>query len=253
MAQELTKICAKCGKSFTKRPTCSAKDWKTQRYCSCRCHYDAAIGVPSPKRGKTFPEICKRHAENRKYVRCRICKRKTKYTVLHSKNPNANLKHCGRPKCAQRVREIKNERIRKTHLRMYRTGERLPCRTTWSKYPGMRNESPEEATMHDWFVGQGWKSQLLVKTGLVCKHGEPGWYILDFANPNHLLYVEIDGTSHRFKKESDAKRDRILANLGWTGLRVPALLVRQNILRTQAWIRHFIRTHQKSDQATIPE
>jgi very-short-patch-repair endonuclease len=48
-------------------------------------------------------------------------------------------------------------------------------------------------------------------------------YSLDFANPKHKLYLEIDGEQHYVDEKiikHDVKRTIILKNLGWSGLRI---------------------------------
>jgi very-short-patch-repair endonuclease len=46
-------------------------------------------------------------------------------------------------------------------------------------------------------------------------------YVVDFASPGHKLIVELDGSHHGEARGliADRKRDRVLAELGWTVLR----------------------------------
>jgi len=55
-------------------------------------------------------------------------------------------------------------------------------------------------------------------------------YILDFFAPAAKLVVEVDGRSHEFRRTADARRDSVLARLGYRVLRLPAELVRSNTL-----------------------
>jgi hypothetical protein len=63
--------------------------------------------------------------------------------------------------------------------------------------------------------------------------GIPGWlrkglvvapksYKIDLADTKEMLAVEVDGMSHRAlrRQEQDARKDSILARLGWTVVRV---------------------------------
>ena len=47
-----------------------------------------------------------------------------------------------------------------------------------------------------------------------------GYYKLDFGHPDALVAIEIDGSSHRDKKEQDARRDDFLRSLGWKVIRI---------------------------------
>jgi len=49
-----------------------------------------------------------------------------------------------------------------------------------------------------------------------------GQYIADFAAPSVRVVVEVDGDYHRERAAADARRDRVLARLGWRVLRVSA-------------------------------
>jgi leucyl-tRNA synthetase len=51
-------------------------------------------------------------------------------------------------------------------------------------------------------------------------------YILDFLAPAVKLAVEVDDRSHELRRAADARRDRVLARLGYRVLRLDAELVR---------------------------
>jgi leucyl-tRNA synthetase len=55
-------------------------------------------------------------------------------------------------------------------------------------------------------------------------------YIADFLAPSAKLVVEVDDRSHELRRTADARRDRALARLGYRVLRLPAELVRGNVL-----------------------
>ena len=47
-----------------------------------------------------------------------------------------------------------------------------------------------------------------------------GPFIVDFACTKARLVVEVDGASHEGRARHDARRDRVLRELGWSVLRV---------------------------------
>jgi very-short-patch-repair endonuclease len=110
--------------------------------------------------------------------------------------------------------------------------------------PGWRNVSrvsAEEEALRSWFEAMGWQAQYHVLTH-VHTNKLPRHFDLDFANPENHLYVEVDGESHTIpnRRERDARRDAMLAERGWTGLRIPSAAVRSNIedakLTIATWI-----------------
>jgi very-short-patch-repair endonuclease len=58
-----------------------------------------------------------------------------------------------------------------------------------------------------------------------------GLYSIDFAFIDNLIAVEIDGSTHLLEKviKKDIERDNFLRSLGWTIIRIPAKLVRDNV------------------------
>jgi very-short-patch-repair endonuclease len=56
-----------------------------------------------------------------------------------------------------------------------------------------------------------------------------GRYIADFLAPSARLIVEIDGGYHAQRRSADARRDRVLARLGYRVLRLDADLVTRNV------------------------
>ena len=47
-----------------------------------------------------------------------------------------------------------------------------------------------------------------------------GRFIADFAVPSRKLVIEVDGPCHARQRSADARRDRVLARLGWRVVRV---------------------------------
>lgn len=68
----------------------------------------------------------------------------------------------------------------------------------------------------------GWPMEVVFKTGYPrVKGGPPGHYKLDIANEAAKVAVEVDGGSHcsLARRESDRRKDEILAGAGWLVLR----------------------------------
>jgi very-short-patch-repair endonuclease len=61
-------------------------------------------------------------------------------------------------------------------------------------------------------------------------------YIADFVAPAVALVVEIDGGVHALRRCADARRDRVLARLGYRVLRLPEQLVREQLQEALARI-----------------
>jgi very-short-patch-repair endonuclease len=71
-----------------------------------------------------------------------------------------------------------------------------------------------------------WKAIRSGQLGVPFRRQVPlGRYIADFVAPRARLIVEVDGGAHRFKQAADTRRDRKLARLSYTVLRLEAQLV----------------------------
>ncbi len=46
-------------------------------------------------------------------------------------------------------------------------------------------------------------------------------YVLDFAFPVELVYIEADGKEHKHKVKADTLRDAKLKDYGWVVIRIP--------------------------------
>jgi len=64
-----------------------------------------------------------------------------------------------------------------------------------------------------------------------------GRYIADFLAPHARLIVEVDGSSHRLRRQADARRDRMLARQGLRTLRIPAELVMRDLAAAVGLVR----------------
>jgi len=224
------KRCEGCGKRFAKPLNCSVRRWSERRFCSQPCKVEAQVGAPSKKRGNRYRDSAER-------LPCRICGQPTRYLGTR-RNHLFGLVHCGSANCRQASLALKNERIAKRHLADYASGKRKKIRTAWLSVARI---SVEERAISSWFELRGWTPQFRLLLG-VSDVRQPRSLDLDFAQPALRLCVEIDGTSHRKRKDIDARRDELLAKRGWKTLRIPASLVRSDIHaatgKIAAWINH---------------
>jgi very-short-patch-repair endonuclease len=66
-------------------------------------------------------------------------------------------------------------------------------------------------------------------------------YIVDFAAPSVKLAVEVDGGYHAQRRKADARRDRVLAGLGWRVVRVEAESVEKRLAEVVAELAEAVR------------
>lgn len=70
-------------------------------------------------------------------------------------------------------------------------------------------------------LGDGWVVEHVVRLGKK-RPGFPTHYKLDIANVERMVCIEVDGPSHKAtaRVESDKRKDKRLADLGWTVIRI---------------------------------
>jgi hypothetical protein len=68
-------------------------------------------------------------------------------------------------------------------------------------------------------LSSGWVPEFSLSLGKKTP-GFPTCYKMDLANPAMKIAIEVDGASHRSRKDQDQKKDAKLASLGWTVLRL---------------------------------
>lgn len=225
-----TKPCEVCGSVIVKPASCSKADWPKRRFCSRACKAESQRGKDAWNKGLEMPKTAPRHP-------CRICGQPTKYRA--SLTSITGMVHCDQPECVEASRRLKNERIAARAVEMYATGKRPKVRHAWDNVSRI---SREETMIAPWFTSQGWVAQHRVKTG--ASGNLPKQFDLDFALPDRKLFVEIDGSVHRLRKERDARRDAMLAELGWTGLRLPSDLVASDVdaavHRITSWLSELV-------------
>lgn len=228
-----TKPCEQCGTVFAKPPTCSAVDWTTRRFCSPQCKVDSQRGKPTWNTGKQLPKTAPRHP-------CRICGAPTQY--IASNRRITGMVHCGQASCAAASLAERRQRISERAKQMYAAGERQASRIAWQ---AVARVSPEETMLTPWLTAAGWAAQHRVVPGVKGRNA-PRLYHLDFALVSQQLYIEIDGSVHRLRRDRDARKDAILAALGWRGLRIPAHNVRDNPDAVRAAIAEWVAQHATS-------
>jgi len=72
-----------------------------------------------------------------------------------------------------------------------------------------------------------WRLLSVRKLGVAFRRQVPvaGRYIADFLAPSARLVLEVDGAYHRDRTQTDLRRDRVFARLGYRVLRLEARLV----------------------------
>lgn len=227
----VVKPCEQCGQMFAKSSSCGAPEWSKRRFCSPACKAASQRGKPTWNAGMAFPS-------NAQKIPCRICGEPTRYSGA-PQSKLAGQVHCGKPNCAEQSRAIKNQRIAERATDDYAAERRPRFRNAWTN---VKRISDEEALIAPWLVAQGWIPQFRLNTG-VHTNRLPRQFVLDFALPAHNLYIEIDGTVHRLRRERDARRDAMLSERGWRGLRIPSSEVRSDIAAVQekitTWLLKF--------------
>ena len=227
---KLTKSCLQCDSEFLKPPTRSKRNWEKSKFCSRKCKQTAQVGQPSPLKGTKTGKFYVKH-----FLPCRICGEPTKYSGT-TRNKLYGMVHCGNPECADKSRQLKNERISEKAVDMYASGERVAVKDGWRN---VKRISPEEELIFPWITAIGFVPQYKFLTG-VHTNKLPRMFRLDFALPEHKLYIEIDGTVHRLKKKADTRRDSMMLERGWNGIRIPSSDVNNDIESVKERINLFI-------------
>ena len=104
-------------------------------------------------------------------------------------------------------------KVRATHKR---TGHRPRIRGG-----NGRPMPPAQARLWQW-LGEGWETEYVVKTGMRYDQGYPHHFKIDIAHPGLMVAIEVDGTSHstRLRQQADDRKQRLLERLGWRVYRV---------------------------------
>lgn len=212
------RVCEQCGQSYNKPASDSQRAWSIRRFCSMACKAVSQRGIPPTTHGH-------RPTYARHTVACRICGESTRYRGKQF----VDKVHCGKTACKVASAAIKGARNSVIQKAQYQAGRKVGA-----GWKAVSLVSKDEIALTPWFLAQGWLPQHVVSTE-VHTNKLPRRANLDFALPAKRLFVEIDGTSHRFpeRQERDARRDALLIALGWRGLRIDAKDVRSNMLEVQ--------------------
>lgn len=229
-----SKLCVICDVEFSKPVYCSRADWEIRRFCSPACKAESQKGKPALNKG------LKQGFSSAVLLPCRICGNPTKYKGGEN-SPVFGMVHCGNQVCAVASREMKNLAISEKAKQQYANGNRQK-RNYWT---GVSRISKEEKLLAPWFISMGWTPQYKILTG-VHTNKLPRMFHLDFALPETRLYIEIDGSVHRLHKERDARRDQMLTDLLWRGLRVSAPQIASDIELVKRNILNWINLQQVS-------
>jgi len=84
-----------------------------------------------------------------------------------------------------------------------------------------------------------WRELSGSKLGVAFRRQVPfaGRFVADFVAPSRPLLVEVDGAQHNRQRTADARRDRVLARLGYRVLRIEAALVMRDLPAAVALVR----------------
>lgn len=210
MPSKIEKWCKGCGKKFL----ASASHVQN---CSTECGYK----VRRPR--------IKKFAKMRD---CIICK--SPIWVYPSAIKRGRKRFaCKKAECKTRLRSlVSKENIRlgkvlppwqnpKSRPKLIKRWKQLHRQGTigWSE----RRRSKIEEKIENDMRCLGYVPEYLVKTKLKSwKDGRAlSWCKLDYAHVALKIDFEIDGPSHRYRKEHDTLRDDILRHLGWAIVRIP--------------------------------
>lgn len=219
-----SKSCEQCGKTFDKPYTCSIANWEKRRFCTMACKSESQLGKPTWSKGKKFPS-----ATPKQMIPCRICGNPTRYNGT-KRHPYYNGLPCDNPDCIRQSQELRCSRMSARMVDDYATGKRKKIHHAWDN---VQRISPEEIALTPFMQELGFIPQVKLLTN-VHTNTLPRQFTLDFAELDQKLYVEIDGSVHRLRKERDARRDAMLAERGWRGFRIPSRRVRESFADVQS-------------------
>lgn len=89
------------------------------------------------------------------------------------------------------------------------------------KYGNGRSLTPTESGLLRLLSPSGFVTGHVVSTGKDRPAGCPTNYKIDLAHPGAKIAIEIDGSSHKGRAASDARKDSVLVSKGWRVLRFP--------------------------------
>lgn len=172
------------------------KNWRTERIFSASkaCAFCGNLFTPWIKRDEAGKMLsaCPEPTWKKQETCSLSCAKKLK-------NPMSNNQT--RQRLREKLREIKHRPIKRGG-----NGQLLPL--------------PQLALLHA--LGEGWESELPVRTMTGSGSGYPSHYKIDIANITMMIGIELDGGSHCSleRREQDARKTELLSSLGWSIYRV---------------------------------
>src|SRR4030042_823020 len=114
------------------------------------------------------------------------------------------------PECKRKAAETRRQKME--------NGEFIPY--GGRPYGNGKPPPPSEIVAMKVLKPLGFYHQFVV--GMGKGSSRPHHYKIDFAHPSKKIAIEIDGSSHRGREESDMRKDKRLSDRGWIILRFPA-------------------------------
>jgi hypothetical protein len=140
---------------------------------------------------------------------------------------------------SEEVRALNSKRMKENNpMCDPETRERASAALRGRKFSGQRGGNgqitPQQCALAERL---GWEMEYPIPTGV------SNWpaAVVDIANPDSKIAVEVDGGSHQTKKQKnrDRRKERMLKKVGWTVLRFWNSQVDENIEEVLAAIAQF--------------
>lgn len=215
------KKCEWCGETITISPFPS----HIKRFCDKSC---------SAKWRNNQPEIQKALSSNERSRKISQALKKA-----HIKNPN------WAKKASQRMKEnnpTQDPAVRKKIKKTFREfGHPLAKQQIKG---GNGRPLPRAQRILFAALGEGWKVEYPIPTKKSRNSGFPTNYKADIALPEKKVWIEIDGWVHELEetKKKDRKKEQLLQELGWKGLRFWNHEVENNLPNVLSTIYKFLDT-----------
>ncbi len=185
------RLCAWCGDSFTP----AARSKKPRRFCGTSCSAKWRMRQPEILAKIHSPEVAKKRGDS-------------KSRWFKAGSPAA-------VKELDRIRALNPMSSPKARAKSSRTLRAMGHKPSVRGGNGKGMTVPQAALLG--VLAGDWRPEYVVPMG--GKRGLPTCYKLDLAWPARKIAIEVDGHSHRSRKEQDQKKDAALLALGWIVLR----------------------------------
>lgn len=144
------------------------------------------------------------------------------------------LKTCGNKDCLYQIQRDKRLDF------MNKNPDKTAWRTNQISYP------------EQCFLNECYKREYNKKHKIIREYPVFPYYI-DFAFINEMVAVEIDGSQHKLRKDSDNKKDELLINNGWKIIRFTANQVQFKIDECFKELNKFIESNLNHKESGIIE